>query len=202
MTLQHIHKIKNKFNMKNRRRKYKLRVLNKNVVRNASYLRTIPLRPNLLGVRVDNACRVRFETFIGSEKSIMATKNKVLLFYKAYPNFFVTRKSSKSRMGKGKGKIAGRVLRVHKGETIFNIKIGHPFKSRRWVKALRETLPSTSKIVYSSHAAFVFKSNYFVNRPWIQHKKKKRKRPFWMKEKRKVRSKYMFVRKYHRASNL
>lgn len=131
MTLQHIHKIKNKFNIKNRRRKYKLRVLNKKVVPSSSYARTVPSIPTLVGVRLNNACRVRFETFIGSEKSLMATKNNVTIHYKFYPNFFVTRKSSKSRMGKGKGKIAGRVLRVHKGETIFNLLTYHPLKSRK-----------------------------------------------------------------------
>ena len=131
MSLQHIHKIKNKFNIKTRRRKYKLKITNKKNVRSVSYLKTISPYPRYFGLRVDHACRLKFNTLIGAEKSLMATKEKVFITYKAYPNFFVTKKSSKARMGKGKGKIIGRILRIMKGEIILNVFLSNPLKSKK-----------------------------------------------------------------------
>jgi ribosomal protein L16/L10AE len=148
--IQFLHKKKDKFNAKLRKRKFKLRVTNKKIVSNASYNRTISPFPWLWGLRVRHACRVKFKTFIGTQKALMVTKNKVQIRFNKYPNFFVTKKSSKSRMGKGKGKIVGRILKVHKGETIFNIRFKNFFKCRRWVKAIKGTVPSKSTLVNSS----------------------------------------------------
>lgn len=53
-------------------------------------------------------------------------------------------------MGKGKGKIVGRILKIHKGETIFNIHLANIFKTRRWLKAVKGTLPSKTSLVPSS----------------------------------------------------
>lgn len=75
--IQYLYKKKDRFNAKLRRRKYKLRVYNKNIVPSASYNKTISPFPWLYSLRVKHACRLKFKTFIGTEKSLMVTKGKV-----------------------------------------------------------------------------------------------------------------------------
>lgn len=181
--IQFLHKKKDKFNAKLRKRKFKSRVYNKQGVRNASYNRTISPFPWLVSLKVKHACRLKFKTFIGTEKSLMVTKNKVWIHYDKYPNFFVTKKSSKSRMGKGKGKIAGRILKIHKGETIFNIHLANFFKTKRWLKAVKGTLPSTTTLISHSWGARRFYFNHYSTRIRYRRKfrRKKKKKPFWVK---------------------
>lgn len=178
--MQFLHKKKDKFNPKLRRRKFKLRVYNNNVVSSASYNRTISPFPWLVGLRVKHACRVKFKTFIGTQKALMFTKNKVKLHFNKYPNFFVTKKSSKSRMGKGKGKIVGRILKVHKGETIFNIRPKNITKTRKHIRAIKGTIPSKSSLINSSWGAKKFYFNFYRYRlrTYINWRGKRKKRPF------------------------
>jgi ribosomal protein L16/L10AE len=68
---------------------------------------------------------------IAVEKAVMPTKQRVWAKYRKYPDFFVTKKSSKSRMGKGKGKIFGRILKIQKGEVIFDLGVSHALKSAK-----------------------------------------------------------------------
>jgi len=179
--IQYLYKKKDKFNAKLRRRKFKSRVYNKKPVSSASYNRTISPFPWLMSLRVKHACRLKFKAFIGTEKALMVTKNKVWIHYNKYPNFFVTKKSSKSRMGKGKGKIAGRILKVLKGETIFNVHLANFFKTKRWLKAIKGTLPSKTSLVSSSWGAKRFYFLYYRNKSRVRRKfrRKKKKRAFW-----------------------
>jgi hypothetical protein len=76
--LQVLYKIKNKFKLKARKRKFKSRVLNNDsLIRSCSRRLALPVRARAFALRADNACRVRFDTFIGTEKALMATKSKV-----------------------------------------------------------------------------------------------------------------------------
>lgn len=92
---------------------------------------SLPRRPMFVGLRANNACRMTYLTMIGMEKTFMPSRGKVQTRYRKYPNYFVTRKSTKSRMGKGKGKIMGRVLRIKKGEVVLDIKCKNIFKSTK-----------------------------------------------------------------------
>jgi len=180
--LQDLYKLKNKFKLKARKRKFKSRVLNGAGVRSKARRLGLPVKSRMFALRADNACRVRYDTFIGAEKALMATKSKVWIKYRKYPNFFVTKKSTKSRMGKGKGKILGRILKIQKGEAIFDIRMRHPVKSKKWVTAVRRALPTTVKLVPSSHFVAKVTQNFFRRRPWMTFKPKKKKRPFWAKK--------------------
>lgn len=75
--IQFLYKKKDKFNAKLRKRKFKSRVYNKSLFSSSSYNRTISPFPWLLGLRVKHACRLKFKAFIGTEKALMVTKNKV-----------------------------------------------------------------------------------------------------------------------------
>lgn len=176
--IQFLYRKKDQFNAKLRRRKFKLKVLNKSPVRNSSYNKTISPHPWLFSLRVKHACRLKFKSLIGSQRAIMATKNKVRLHFDKYPNFFVTKKSSKSRMGKGKGKIAGRVLRVQKGERIFSAFLADPKKTKRWLKAIKGTIPSKTTLVPSSWGAKRFYENYYRSFTYIKFRAKRKKKPF------------------------
>ena len=53
-------------------------------------------------------------------------------------------------MGKGKGKIFGRVLKIQKGEIVLDVNIACPFKTKKWVDALQKSLPTTTKLIYKN----------------------------------------------------
>src|SRR5881275_2219091 len=114
--LQLLYKRRDQFNQKTRKRKYKSRVTSADPIRRTSRGLVVPRRPHTVGFRVDKGFRVPYATFIGVEKVALDSKGKVRIKYRKYPDFFITKKSSKSRMGKGKGKIYGRVLRMRPGE--------------------------------------------------------------------------------------
>ncbi|MBS1584570.1 MAG: ribosomal protein L16 [Bacteroidetes bacterium] len=203
--LQRLHKIQSQFKQKTRKRRFKTRVTNGWRVRESARFSSRPRRFLFRGFRTTRACRLTFKALIGAEKSIMATKSKVWVRYRKYPNFFTTRKSSKSRMGKGKGKIAGRVAKIQRGEVLFEGKIAHHRKSRKWVSALKQTMPSTLQLVYHSKPAERTIKNFYRSRPWyaIAKKFKKRKRHLIQKKKYTLRYDYpigteLYKFKYHR----
>jgi ribosomal protein L16/L10AE len=84
------------------------------------------------------------------EKTFMQTRGSAKILYRKYPNFFVTKKSSKSRMGKGKGKIAGRVLKIRPSETLVDLRLNALWKSYKHLTALRMAIPGKCKLVYKS----------------------------------------------------
>jgi ribosomal protein L16/L10AE len=109
-----------------------------------------PRRPTYVGLRANRACRMTYLTLIGMEKCFMPSKGKVQARYRRFPDFFVTRKSSKSRMGKGKGKIMGRVLRIKKNEVVLDIKAKNIFKAKKSLRALRLAIPTTTKLTFKN----------------------------------------------------
>jgi len=80
----------------------------------------------------------------------MQWRGRAKILYRKYPNFFVTKKSSKSRMGKGKGKIAGRVFRVKRGEVLVDLKFRNRLKSLKIYRAVKEAIPGKTRLVYKN----------------------------------------------------
>jgi ribosomal protein L16/L10AE len=189
--MQALHRLKSQFNQKTRKRKYKARVTNAAPVRSTARGRALPSRNSLFGFRVKRACRASFSMFIAAEKAIMATKQRVWIKYRRYPGVFVTKKSSKSRMGKGKGKIWGRLMKIERGEVIFDAHVRNPIKSRKWVRAVRRTLPVPSTLVYKCKSAERAHKNFLrLRRARGKFRVKRRKPKKWQIQVRKVRKHY------------
>jgi hypothetical protein len=68
-------------------------------------------------------------------------------------------------MGKGKGKIVGRVLKMQRGEVLLDGFVANPLKTKKWVGALRLTLPARTRLVYFNRAAERVIKNYYRGRP-------------------------------------
>jgi len=85
-------------------------------------------------------------------------------------------------MGKGKGKITGRLWKVQKGQGILDLKVRHPFKSRKIVTAVKRTMPTTVRLVTGSHFVQRAKTNFYGARWWMNYRRKKKRRPFWAKK--------------------
>jgi len=79
-------------------------------------------------------------------------------------------------MGKGKGKILGRVLRVRPGEVFLDVKIKNFLRMHRQLKALRQALPSTSTMVFRNKWAARTVNNFYRARAWYTCKKPKKKK--------------------------
>lgn len=75
--LQYLYRRKNQFNLNTRKRKFKARVDNKNFIRKTNSGLLKPRFPMLVGLKANKACRLTYPMFIGAEKSVMPTKNKV-----------------------------------------------------------------------------------------------------------------------------
>jgi len=53
-------------------------------------------------------------------------------------------------MGKGKGKIAGRVFRVKRGEVLVDLKFRNRLKSLKIYRAVKEAIPGKTRLVYKN----------------------------------------------------
>jgi len=51
-------------------------------------------------------------------------------------------------MGKGKGKIAGRIMKIRKGEVLVDVKLRSYRKSAVIMTALRRAIPFNGRLVY------------------------------------------------------
>ena len=191
--LQYLYRKKNQFNYNSRKRKFKLRVDNGHFIRKTSSGLLRPRSPLMVGLKANHACRLTYPMFIGAEKSVMPTKSKVWLKFRKFPDFFVTRKSSKSRMGKGKGKIFGRVLKIKKGEIVFDANIANPLKTKKWVDALKKSLPTTTKLVYQNRKAELFLKNFFFSKTWKAFKKKTKKKKIYFNQPKKKTKKTIYI---------
>jgi len=69
-------------------------------------------------------------------------------------------------MGKGKGKIAGRVFRVKKGEVLVDLKFRNRLKSLKIYRALKEAIPGKTRLVYKNKWARRLLVMSRVRRPW------------------------------------
>jgi len=144
--LQLLYKRKSHINQKLRVRKFKLRITNADTIRRTARGLTLPRRGSNLSLRSTSALRLTYGTLLGMERSFM-TRLHAKINYRKYPDFFVTKKSSKSRMGKGKGKIAGRVVKIKRGESIVDLRFKNYLKTPRLIRALRRAMPAT-RLVY------------------------------------------------------
>lgn len=88
-------------------------------------------------------------------------------------------------MGKGKGKIFGRVLKIKKGEVVFDMGVSHIRKSRKWLGALKLVIPTTTRVVYKSRWVYRRIKDYFRNRAWLSFKRKEKKKKFYQIEAKK-----------------
>jgi len=136
------------FQPKIRKRKFKLRIKANTPIRTTSMGLTLPRRPQSVGFRVNKGFRIPLSTYIGIEKVALSTRGKMRIRFRKYPDYFITKKSSKSRMGKGKGKISGRVLRIRPGEVFIDLKFRNLAKMGNRLKAFRQALPSTAQMVF------------------------------------------------------
>lgn len=177
--LQLLYKRTSQINQKNRKRKYKARVFASDFIQRTCRGLSRPRRPHLVGFRVKRGFRVGFNTFIGIEKTVMTSRGKVRIKYRKYPDYFFTKKSSKSRMGKGKGKIMGRILKIRPGEVFLDVKAVNPLKWQRRIRAIRQAIPSVCSMVFKNRWAGRLISNYYKNRTWFHYKPAKRKKKFW-----------------------
>lgn len=177
--LQALYKRKSMFNYKARKRKFKSRVTNASPIRSTSKGLLYPRRPHHVGFKVNRGFRVPFATFIGIEKTVLNTGGKLRIKFRKYPDYFITKKSSKSRMGKGKGKIFGRILKIRPGEIFFDFKVKNPLKTRRFVKAIKEALPARSRLVYRNKWAARIIANFYRRRVSRCYREKKKKKKFW-----------------------
>jgi len=75
--MQALHRLKNYFKQKARKRKYKARVTNAAFVAETSRGLMLPRRNRFIGFKVKRACRMSYNMFIAAEKAIMATKQRV-----------------------------------------------------------------------------------------------------------------------------
>ena len=75
--LQYLYRKKNQFNYNSRKRKFKLRVDNGHFIRKTNSGLLKPRSPLMVGLKANYACRLTYPMFIGAEKSVMPTKNKV-----------------------------------------------------------------------------------------------------------------------------
>lgn len=151
--LQDLYKRKSRINQKLRVRKYKLRVTQDDFVRRGSIGLSLPKRPCRFSLILKRSYRVTYTTLIGMEKAFMQSRGAAKMFFRKYPNFFVTKKSSKSRMGKGKGKIAGRIMKLKRGQAIVDVKVRNFSKKityLKYLKALRAAIPYKTRLIYKN----------------------------------------------------
>lgn len=153
--LQAILKKQDRYNVRTRVRKFKSRVLKNHVVKYANRGRGQSLVTGIdrYVLRADHSCIVAFKALVGGEKALMYSKGAIEPVYRGYPKFFVTAKSSKSRMGKGKGKLGGRIQKVQKNEAMFELDICAPHRSASFLRAFRSALPVTVSMVAPSAQA-------------------------------------------------
>lgn len=147
--LQAILKKQDRYNVRTRVRKFKSRVLKNHVVKYSNKGRAEHLLTGLdrYILRADHACIVGFKSLVGGEKALMYSKGAIEPVYRGYPKFFITSKSSKSRMGKGKGKLGGRIQKVQKNDVMFELDIGAPRRSASFLRAFRSALPVTVSMI-------------------------------------------------------
>ncbi|HYD89920.1 MAG TPA: ribosomal protein L16 [Flavobacterium sp.] len=147
--LQAILKKQDRYNVRTRVRKFKSRVLKNHVVKFSNRGKGQHLVTGLdrYILRADQSCIVAFKALVGGEKALMYSKGAIEPVYRGYPKFFITAKSSKSRMGKGKGKLGGRIQKVKKNEAMFEFDIGAPHRSANFLRAFKSALPVTVSMI-------------------------------------------------------
>jgi ribosomal protein L16/L10AE len=176
--LQLLYKRKSHINQKLRVRKFKLRVSNADAIRRTSRGLTRPRRGSYLSLRTTRALRLTYGTMLGFERSFM-TRLRAKIHYRKYPDFFVTKKSSKSRMGKGKGKIVGRVVKIKRGESIVDLRFRNYLKSPHLIRALRQAIPCTTRLVYRNKTLRRLLLTDKKKRPWRSYALLKKRKKKW-----------------------
>lgn len=121
MTLQIIIKRANKVNQKLRVRKFKSRVLNKLKVKNSFRGRRHARKLEATVFVTKTSRLIRHKVLMGIEKSVVVTKQFFRPAYYGYPDLYVTKKNQHSRMGKGKGKLRGRIQKLKPGAPFLEI---------------------------------------------------------------------------------
>lgn len=125
--LQKILTMRHKFKHKSRVRKFNRRVFNKKGKRGYPFgVRPSNGHYSFVAFHLRKPAVVDFSTLAGIERSFLFSKNKLKKRYYRYPDYFFTKKSSHARMGKGKGKIFDRVMKIQAGTPFFEMKIRTP----------------------------------------------------------------------------
>lgn len=115
-----------------------------------------------------NLIKKKVKTFIKKKKSeIDIIREKI--WYFGQPNFLIQKKSKNSRMGKGKGLIERKVIRVRRNLVLLEFKGISPIKLKKFLKFVNKILSAKMYIIKK------YKINYSVwskkNRYYIYHEK-------------------------------
>jgi ribosomal protein L16/L10AE len=177
--LQLLYKRKSQINQKMRVRKFKTRTTQSTPIRRTSAGLKVPRRASLVGLKMRTAVRFSYATLIGMEKTFMLSRGKCKLYYRKFPALFVTKKSSKSRMGKGKGKIGSRIMKIRRNEVIVDIRLKNYIKHRRFIKAVKSAIPSTTQVVFKNRWVRRHILTGKFMRPWLAHRVQKKRKKQW-----------------------
>lgn len=115
-----------------------------------------------IGIKVNRSTVFTFKQIEAIKKTLFKIKKKIRVFMRINPTFPLTRKSSESRMGKGKGKYKCNVARVKKNQVImeFNVldfKIIGDIK-----KSIVSKLPVPASIIFS-HNFVTTQFNHYID---------------------------------------
>jgi ribosomal protein L16/L10AE len=110
--------------------------------------------PNIgqVGFRCLKACKLNYSTMIGIQKKANILKKRIKVWFRKYPAFQLTRKSTGHRMGKGKGKFSARIAKYKKGEIILELSHLDRGIYDNYYKAIIKTLPIKVETVLQSSA--------------------------------------------------
>lgn len=96
--------------------------------------------------------------FISKKKSeIDLIREKI--WYLGVPNFILQKKSKNSRMGKGKGMIERKVIRIRRGVVLFEFKGVSPLKLQKLVKKINKILSVKFTYIFSYNRSYCVWSN-------------------------------------------
>lgn len=88
--------------------------------------------------------------FINKKKSdIDITREKI--WYLGVPNFILQKKSKNSRMGKGKGMIERKVIRIRRGVVLFEFKGVSPLRLQKLVDKINKFLSVKFTFIFEHH---------------------------------------------------
>lgn len=115
------------------------------------YNRESELQFSDIGIKVNRSTVFTFKQIEAIKKTLFKVKKKIKVWMRINPTFPLTRKSSESRMGKGKGKYKCTVARVKKNQIImeFNFLDFELFGNIK--KSILSKLPVPASVIFSDN---------------------------------------------------
>lgn len=102
-----------------------------------------------IGIKVNRSTVFTFKQIEAIKKTLFKVKKKIKVWMRINPTFPLTRKSSESRMGKGKGKYKCTVARVKKNQIIMEFNILDFKLIGNIKKSILSKLPVPASVVFS-----------------------------------------------------